>query len=147
MGEFPSGQRGQTVNLLSVTSVVRIHLPPPKNIHLFEMDVFYFVDLKGGSWQGAGGALQPPWLFRRKANPPSPTKPDRHRLSGFFIPPHGSARPAVQCPNRANFRTSCSQRPPFVKILVDNPKITQDSCNVKNNFTRFLLKYLTKPSL
>ena len=27
--EFPSGQRGQTVNLLSVTSVVRIHLPPP----------------------------------------------------------------------------------------------------------------------
>ena len=30
MGEFPSGQREQTVNLLSVTSVVRIHLPPPK---------------------------------------------------------------------------------------------------------------------
>ena len=30
MGEFPSGQRGQTVNLLSVTSVVRIHLPPPR---------------------------------------------------------------------------------------------------------------------
>ena len=30
MGEFPSGQRGQTVNLLSLTSVVRIHLLPPK---------------------------------------------------------------------------------------------------------------------
>ena len=30
MGEFPSGQRGQTVNLLSVTSVVRIHPLPPK---------------------------------------------------------------------------------------------------------------------
>ncbi len=29
MGEFPSGQRGQTVNLLSLTSVVRIHLLPP----------------------------------------------------------------------------------------------------------------------
>ena len=28
--EFPSGQRGQTVNLLSVTSVVRIHPPPPR---------------------------------------------------------------------------------------------------------------------
>ena len=28
-GEFPSGQRGQTVNLLSLTSMVRIHLPPP----------------------------------------------------------------------------------------------------------------------
>ena len=31
MGEFPSGQRGQTVNLLSLTSLVRIQLPPPKN--------------------------------------------------------------------------------------------------------------------
>ena len=30
MGEFPSGQRGQTVNLLSTTSVVRIHLLPPE---------------------------------------------------------------------------------------------------------------------
>ena len=27
--EFPSGQRGQTVNLLSSISMVRIHLPPP----------------------------------------------------------------------------------------------------------------------
>ena len=31
MGEFPSGQRGQTVNLLSMTSLVRIQLPPPRN--------------------------------------------------------------------------------------------------------------------
>ncbi len=30
MEGFPSGQRGQTVNLLSVTSVVRIHPPPPE---------------------------------------------------------------------------------------------------------------------
>ena len=30
---FPSGQRGQTVNLLSVTSMVRIHLPPPINLY------------------------------------------------------------------------------------------------------------------
>ena len=30
MEGFPSGQRGQTVNLLSVTSVVRIHPPPPQ---------------------------------------------------------------------------------------------------------------------
>ena len=35
MGAFPSGQRGQTVNLLSVTSVVRIHpLPPEKTVNL-----------------------------------------------------------------------------------------------------------------
>ncbi len=31
MGDFPSGQRGQTVNLLSLTSLVRIQHPPPKN--------------------------------------------------------------------------------------------------------------------
>ena len=30
MGEFPSGQRGQTVNLLLSASVVRIHPLPPK---------------------------------------------------------------------------------------------------------------------
>ena len=29
MGDFPSGQRGQTVNLLAMPSVVRIHHPPP----------------------------------------------------------------------------------------------------------------------
>ncbi len=28
MGGFPSGQRGQTVNLLQIASVVRIHLHP-----------------------------------------------------------------------------------------------------------------------
>ena len=28
MGRFPSGQRGQTVNLLQLASVVRIHLRP-----------------------------------------------------------------------------------------------------------------------
>ena len=31
--------------------------------------VFVKVDSKGGSWQVSGGHLQPPWLFRRKANP------------------------------------------------------------------------------
>ena len=30
MGDFPSGQRGQTVNLLATPSVVRIHHPPPR---------------------------------------------------------------------------------------------------------------------
>ena len=30
MGEFPSGQRGQTVNLLLSASMVRIHPLPPR---------------------------------------------------------------------------------------------------------------------
>ena len=42
MGEFPSGQRGQTVNLLAMPSVVRIHLPPPtKNTLLSTKSVFF----------------------------------------------------------------------------------------------------------
>ena len=32
MGGFPSGQRGQTVNLLQIASVVRIHLHPFKKM-------------------------------------------------------------------------------------------------------------------
>ena len=38
------------------------------------------VDSKGGSWRQSGGLSQPPWLFRRKANPPSPTRKTRRRL-------------------------------------------------------------------
>ena len=41
MGAFPSGQRGQTVNLLSTTSVVRIHLLPPKNRQAIACLFFY----------------------------------------------------------------------------------------------------------
>lgn len=40
MGEFPSGQRGQTVNLLSLTSMVRIHLPPPSQIFAVQWTAF-----------------------------------------------------------------------------------------------------------
>ena len=113
MGDFPSGQRGQTVNLLATPSVVRIHHPPPRQkaqskrtepfvlvghlrcrllnftergyqspLRLSPQKLGKFcdgmnVDSKGGSWQCAGGTLQPPWLSRRKANPPSPTKHSR----------------------------------------------------------------------
>ena len=42
MGAFPSGQRGQTVNLLSTTSVVRIHpLPPRRSKVRFAPTSFY----------------------------------------------------------------------------------------------------------
>ena len=41
MGGFPSGQRGQTVNLLAMPSMVRIHLPPPK-IPIVLLDGRYF---------------------------------------------------------------------------------------------------------
>ena len=37
LGDFPSGQRGQTVNLLSLTSVVRIHHPPPEKSTFYKV--------------------------------------------------------------------------------------------------------------
>ena len=46
MGEFPSGQRGQTVNLLAMPSVVRIHLPPPNrngDCDTITVPVFWYV--------------------------------------------------------------------------------------------------------
>ena len=37
---FPSGQRGQTVNLLHLASMVRIHLPPPEKTLVLWTGVF-----------------------------------------------------------------------------------------------------------
>ena len=44
MGRFPSGQREQTVNLPSPTSVVRIHLFPPRS-SMRKCGGFYFAFL------------------------------------------------------------------------------------------------------
>ena len=41
MGGFPSGQRGQTVNLLQIASVVRIHLRPLLSETRFLCRVFF----------------------------------------------------------------------------------------------------------
>ncbi len=45
MGVFPSGQRGQTVNLLAMPTVVRIHPPPPKRLVICK-SLFYFPNLR-----------------------------------------------------------------------------------------------------
>ena len=39
MGEFPSGQRGQTVNLLRFASMVRIRPPPPNKHRNFDIKI------------------------------------------------------------------------------------------------------------
>ena len=79
MGEFPSGQRGQTVNLLSVTSVVRIHLPPPKIPNIHQDGRNLLSSGEGGferrllatcQWHVATAVA----FSAEKANPPSPTK-------------------------------------------------------------------------
>ena len=49
MGEFPSGQRGQTVNLLLLASVVRIHLLPPEKRPCHFDKVFFQLCLPAAS--------------------------------------------------------------------------------------------------
>ena len=46
MGAFPSGQWGQTVNLLLNASVVRIHQLPPKSCGKKCVTAFFVVSLK-----------------------------------------------------------------------------------------------------
>ena len=43
------------------------------------------MDSKAGSWQHAGCMLQPAWLFRRKANPPPPTKEESTNLCSLLF--------------------------------------------------------------
>ena len=54
--DFPSGQRGQTVNLLAVLSVVRIHHPPPKKKYADVAELADALDL-GSSAFGVGVRL------------------------------------------------------------------------------------------
>ena len=54
--DFPSGQRGQTVNLLAVLSVVRIHHPPPKKKYADVAELADALDL-GSSAIGVGVRL------------------------------------------------------------------------------------------
>jgi hypothetical protein len=56
MEEFPSGQRGQTVNLLRNVSMVRIRPPPPFIIYLV-VDLFYKKSWEHSS-AGRASALQ-----------------------------------------------------------------------------------------
>ena len=46
MGEFPSGQRGQTVNLLRFASMVRIRPPPPEKHQAFGLVFFSYIRLR-----------------------------------------------------------------------------------------------------
>ena len=75
MGEFQSGQMGQTVNLLAMPSVVRIHLPPPNKRGIL-MDVsFIWRENRGGFEPRAlrnvpGARFNPRRPARRQANPP-----------------------------------------------------------------------------
>ena len=56
LGRFPSGQRGQTVNLLQIASVVRIHLCPFGVSHDEEviLSQYNFIARGGAVWKLVG---------------------------------------------------------------------------------------------
>ena len=59
MGVFPSGQWGQTVNLLLNASVVRIHQLPPKNTGTHVPVFFLFPEDFSVCWDTAALAADP----------------------------------------------------------------------------------------
>ena len=78
MGAFPSGQWGQTVNLLLNASVVRIHQLPPKEIRNGGCGSFFVLELVGfeqvGRPKAASNSPADCCLDRGLANPPAPAK-------------------------------------------------------------------------
>ena len=116
MGEFPSGQRGQTVNLLAMPSMVRIHLPPPK-IPIVLLDGRYFLCLLPAGTVGpcaafpSRGRLASPSLA-----PPLLRRFGRSRLYAPLTPPvRAAARPAPAATGRpracqSNRRTPSARR-------------------------------------
>ncbi len=105
MGAFPSGQRGQTVNLLSVTSVVRIHpLPPTKPSYgrFFVLEKGWIRKPDSAVWQSKqhpGGVLLRAWTYAvfalgnkrgvvfALAHPLPPAKPSYGRFFCFTKSP------------------------------------------------------------
>ena len=99
MGEFPSGQRGQTVNLLLIASVVRIHLPPPAKGHHQKVMSFLLVgktkvdsnplksNMPVACWQNQCEHWFSPYRFPPESgpsNPPSPALRPRLTLVGLL---------------------------------------------------------------
>ena len=91
MGAFPSGQWGQTVNLLLNASVVRIHQLPPKRTRNLGCGFFFVLELVGFEQVGRPQTAKKQscgLFFRpRLANPPAPTKKlwQRYCRSFFFF--------------------------------------------------------------
>ncbi len=92
-GRFPEWPKG--ADCKSVVNDFGGSNPPPptKRQSIERCSVFVLpsrlrigaVDSKAGSWQHAGCMLQPAWLFRRKANPPPPTKEESTNLCSLLF--------------------------------------------------------------
>ena len=78
MDGFPSGQRGQTVNLLQIASVVRIHLHPLTVISV------YSVRWCGGIGRRKGLKI-PRWQHRAGSSPATSSKNPAEMLDFLYV--------------------------------------------------------------
>ena len=92
MEEFPSGQRGQTVNLLRFASVVRIHPPPPsrRKFYLRRLLLLSALSVSFADSSPTGGAKLFTPVIARRATPDAAIR--------FFRPP--CLPPWGRCPVR-----------------------------------------------
>ncbi len=81
MDGFPSGQRGQTVNLLQIASVVRIHLHPVAHENVLYQ---YSVSWCGGIGRRKGLKI-PRGQPRAGSSPATSSKGIRVRTYSFFV--------------------------------------------------------------
>ena len=96
MGEFPSGQRGQTVNLLRFASMVRIRPPPPQKFqHQMVLEFLYLGTDSNHKLPSSGGRwLMPGWTGmthyvspigrQHRIRPPPPQKFQHHLVLEFL---------------------------------------------------------------
>ena len=90
MGEFPSGQRGQTVNLLRFASMVRIRPPPPQKDQSFRIGLFvrlgiWRADSKGRSKQTVRWTVCPAVAFPQKSESVLPHQAKKPLLCNGFL--------------------------------------------------------------
>ena len=95
MGRFPSGQRGQTVNLLQIASVVRIHLHPFSFSGIFSKKRTYHIQHNIAGWSS---------LEARRAHNP--------KVIG------SNPIPATQC------ESICAQLAQLVEQRTENPRVS-----------------------
>ena len=116
MGEFPSGQRGQTVNLLLIASVVRIHLPPPIKRHHRKVVPFLLVrtrkvdsnpfqsNMPGACWQNQSADWFSPFCFASQNRQSNPLPPRHHRKVGYTYSPWFSRSVSLYRPSSTAVR-------------------------------------------
>ena len=89
MEEFPSGQREQTVNLSSMTSVVRIHPLPPEERVIISVTLFLFYKKAFCGWIRTThyqcDGLRSKRTLEHSSSPPSSTKRKSNRFGCSFL--------------------------------------------------------------